>query len=123
MRGERSGPSAGPPRPAQPIGLFIGHSLNAKWLHPGAQPLVEAFKRALLNAKSISYHKVGSGAYLAQLFDRLGIAEAIAPKVTRPDTDIVSELVAKGEIELGMVVITQIMTTPGVELVGPRPRS
>ena len=36
--------------------------------------------------------------------------------------DIVSELVAKGENELGMVVITQIMTTPGVELVGPIPR-
>ena len=54
--------------------------------------------------------------------ERLGIAEAIASKVTRPDTDIVSELVAKGEVELGMVVITQIMTTPGVELVGPLPR-
>ena len=82
---------------------------------------VEAFKRALLNAKSIGYLKVGSGLYLAALLDRLGIAEAIAPKVTRPDADIVSQLVAKGEIELGMVVITQIMTTPGVELVGPLP--
>ena len=83
---------------------------------------VDAFKRALLNAKSIGYLKVGSGAYLAPLLERLGIAEAIASKVTRPDTDIVSELVAKGEVELGMVVITQIMTTPGVELVGPLPR-
>jgi molybdate transport system substrate-binding protein len=82
---------------------------------------VEAFKRALVEAKSIGYLKVGSGIYLAALLDRLGIAEAIASKVTRPDTDIVSELVAKGEIELGMVVITQIMTTPGVELVGPLP--
>ena len=82
---------------------------------------VEAFKRALLNARSIGYLKVGSGIYLAALLDRLGIAEAIASKVTRPDTDIVSELVAKGEIELGMVVITQIMTTPGVDLVGPIP--
>jgi molybdate transport system substrate-binding protein len=82
---------------------------------------VEAFKRALLNARSIGYLKVGSGIYLAALLERLGIAEAIASKVTRPDTDIVSELVAKGEIELGMVVITQIMTTPGVELVGPLP--
>jgi molybdate transport system substrate-binding protein len=82
---------------------------------------VEAFKRALLNARSIGYLKVGSGLYLAALLERLGIAEAIASKVTRPDTDIVSELVAKGEIELGMVVITQIMTTPGVELVGPLP--
>ena len=83
---------------------------------------VEAFKRALLNARSIGYLKEGqSGVYLATLLERLGIADAIASKVTRPDTDIVSELVAKGEIELGMVVITQIMTTPGVELVGPLP--
>jgi molybdate transport system substrate-binding protein len=84
---------------------------------------VDAFKRALLNAKSIGYLKPEgtSGAYLAGLFDRLGIAEAIKSKIIRPETDIVSELVAKGEIELGMVVITQILTTPGVELVGPIP--
>jgi molybdate transport system substrate-binding protein len=82
---------------------------------------VEAFKRALLEAKSIAYLKVGSGIYLAGMLGRLGIAEAIKPKVARPDSDIVSELVAKGEVELGMVVITQILTTPGVELVGPLP--
>ena len=83
---------------------------------------VEAFKQALLDAKSIAYLKEGqSGVYLAGVLDRLGIAETIRSKVTRSDTDIVSELVAKGEIELGMVVITQILTTPGVELVGPIP--
>lgn len=83
---------------------------------------VEAFKRTLLNAKSIGYLKEGqSGVYLASLLERLGLAEAINSKVTRPETDIVSELVAKGDIELGMVVMTQIMTTAGVELVGPLP--
>jgi molybdate transport system substrate-binding protein len=84
---------------------------------------VDAFKRALLNAKSIGYlrQEGTSGAYLHGLFERLGIADAIRSKVVRPETDIVSELVAKGEIELGMVVITQIMTTPGVDLVGPIP--
>ena len=83
---------------------------------------VEAFKQALLDAKSIAYLKEGqSGVYLAALLERLGIAEAIRSKVTRPDTDIVSQLVASGQIELGMVVITQILTTPGVELVGPLP--
>lgn len=83
---------------------------------------VDAFKRMLLEAKSIAYLKEGaSGLYLASLFDRLGIAEAIRPKLTRPDADIVSELVAKGEIEIGMVVMTQILTTPGVALVGPLP--
>jgi molybdate transport system substrate-binding protein len=85
---------------------------------------VEAFKRALLNAKSIGYlrQEGTSGAYLHGLFERLGVAEAIKSKVVRPETDIVSQLVAKGEIELGLVVITQIMTTPGVELVGPIPQ-
>ena len=84
---------------------------------------VEAFKLALLNAKSIGYLKQEgtSGSYLHGLFERLGIWNVIKSKVVRPETDIVSELVAKGEIELGMVVITQIMTTPGVEFVGPIP--
>jgi molybdate transport system substrate-binding protein len=84
---------------------------------------VEAFKSALLNAKSIGYlrQEGSSGAYLHRLFERLGIADAIRAKVVRPETDIVSELVAKGEIEIGLVVTTQIMTTPGVELVGPLP--
>jgi molybdate transport system substrate-binding protein len=82
---------------------------------------VDAFKRALLNAKSIAYLKVGSGLYLEAVLERLGISKAVASKVIRPDADIVSELVAKGDVELGIVVITQILTTPGVELVGPLP--
>jgi len=84
---------------------------------------IEAFKAALLAAKSIGYLKQDgtSGAYLHGVLERLGILDAIKSKIVRPETDIVSELVAKGEIEVGMVVITQIMTTPGVELVGPIP--
>ena len=82
---------------------------------------VDAFKRALLNARSVAYLKVGSGIYLERLLERLEISKALEPKVIRPDTDIVSELVAKGEVEIGMTVVTQILTTPGVELVGPLP--
>jgi len=99
----------------------IGVEVRAGALKPDISS-VEAFKRALLDAKSIAYLKeVGSGIYVAHLIERLGIAEAIKAKVTRPESDIVSELVAKGEVELGMIVITQILTTPGVELVGPLP--
>src|SRR3954468_3353085 len=79
---------------------------------------VEAFKRAMLNAKSIAYLRIAG---VPELMERLGIADAIKSKVTVPETDIVSELVAAGEIELGIPVITQILTTPGVELVGPLP--
>ena len=82
---------------------------------------VDAFKRALLNARSIAYLKVGSGVYLEGLFERLGMSRALESKTIRPDSDIVSELVAKGEVELGMTVITQILTTRGVDLVGPLP--
>ncbi|HYB96214.1 MAG TPA: substrate-binding domain-containing protein [Vicinamibacterales bacterium] len=83
---------------------------------------VDAFKRALLSARSIAYLKEGqSGVYMAGVLERLGIAETIRSKVTLPETDIVSELVRRGEIELGIVVITQIMTTAGVDLAGPLP--
>ena len=82
---------------------------------------VEAFKRALLEAKSIAYLKVGSGIYMADLIKRLGLADVVEPKVTRPDSDIVCELVAKAEIELGIVVTTQILTSDGVDFVGPLP--
>jgi molybdate transport system substrate-binding protein len=79
---------------------------------------VEAFKRALLNAKSITYLPVPG---VPQLIERLGLKDAIASKVTIPNTDISSELVAKGEIELAIVAITQAFTTPGAELAGPLP--
>lgn len=36
---------------------------------------------------------------------------------------MVSDLVAKGEAELGIVVITQILTSPGVDYVGPLPQA
>jgi len=82
----------------------------------------DAFKRALLQARSIAYLKEGqSGVYIAGVFDRLGLADALRAKLTLPETDIVSELVSRGEIELGIVVITQILTTPGVALAGPLP--
>jgi molybdate transport system substrate-binding protein len=99
----------------------IGVEVRAGAVKPDVSS-VEAFKRALLEAKSIAYLKdVGSGVHIHRVIERLGIADAIKSKVTRVESDIVSELVAKGQVELGMVVITQIMTTPGVELVGPLP--
>jgi len=79
---------------------------------------VEAFKDALLNGRSITYLPVPG---VPQLIERLGLKDAIASKVTIPNTDISSELVAKGEIELAIVAITQAFTTPGVELAGPLP--
>jgi molybdate transport system substrate-binding protein len=99
----------------------IGVEVRAGAPKPDIRSLA-AFKKTLLDAKSIAYLKdVGSGIHVARVVENLGLAEAVRPKVTRPDRDVVSEMVARGEVELGIVVITQILTTPGVELVGPLP--
>jgi len=82
---------------------------------------VEAFKRALLDAKSIGFLNVGGGIHIEKVIKRLGLANTLRAKIVRPKTDIVSELVASGEVELGMVIAGQILTTTGVQFVGPLP--
>ena len=82
---------------------------------------VAAFKETLLKAKSVAYLRVGSGIYLDGLLKRFEIADAVVPKSIRPETDAVAILVAEGKAEIGVIVLTQIMTTPGVELAGPLP--
>jgi molybdate transport system substrate-binding protein len=83
---------------------------------------VEAFKQTLLAAKSITYLKEGaSSIYLDGLFARMGISAALAPKTVKPETESVSEAVAAGDVELGMIVIPNILSVPGAQLVGPIP--
>ena len=83
---------------------------------------VEAFKRTLLAAKSITYLKEGASTiYLDKLFGQMGIAEALRDKTVRPPTESVSELVASGDVELGIIVIPNILSVPGAQLVGPLP--
>ena len=79
---------------------------------------LENFKRALLDAKSITYLPVPG---VPQIIERLGLKDMLAAKTTIPKTDLSSELVAKGDVELAIVPITQTFTTPGVELAGPLP--
>jgi len=83
---------------------------------------VEAFRRTLLAAKSITYLKEGASTiYLDRLFARLDIAEALRPKTIKPETESVSEAVAAGDVELGIIVIPNILSVPGAQLVGPIP--
>ena len=83
---------------------------------------VEAFKQTLLKAKSITYLKEGASTiYLNRLFERLGIAEQLRDKTIKPDTESVSEKVAAGDVELGLIVIPNILSVPGAQLVGPIP--
>jgi molybdate transport system substrate-binding protein len=81
---------------------------------------VEALRRALLAARSIAYSDGPSGAYVAELLAKLGIAAAVAVKV-KLTSGPVAELVARGEAELGMQQIIAILPVAGAELVGPLP--
>jgi molybdate transport system substrate-binding protein len=79
----------------------------------------EAFKRTFLNAKSIGYLSDGlTGAYLNVLFQRLGIAESMQLKHKSVRG---AEAVAKGEVELGVTQISEILYQTGTDLVGPLP--
>jgi molybdate transport system substrate-binding protein len=84
----------------------------------------EAFKAALLNAKSIVYvdpTKGTSGKYLVGLFDRMGIAAQLQPKTHLGDGGYVVEPVGRGEIELGLAQISEIYPVKGIKFAGPLP--
>jgi molybdate transport system substrate-binding protein len=99
----------------------IGVAVRAGAARPGIGS-VAAFKRTLLEAKSIAYLRAGtSGPYLQGLFERLGIAAEMQAKALRTETDTVGELVAEGQAEIGVTAIATLIATPGLAIVGPLP--
>ena len=86
---------------------------------------VDAFKRALLAAKSVAYIDPASGGssgiYIAGLLDRLGIANEIKPKAKLKQGGYVADLIKSGEAELGIHQISEIVPVKEVTLVGPLP--
>ena len=86
----------------------------------------EAFKRALLKAKTISYsnpeHGGASGVYLAKLIERMGIADQLKAKtVYPPPSGNAGKLAASGEAELAIQQEPEVMSAEGAEMVGPLP--
>ena len=82
---------------------------------------VEAFKRTLLAAKSIAFSRIGaSGIHFAEVIERLGIAAEIRRKATIGDS-YVGEIAARGEAELAVQHISELMPVAGIDVVGPLP--
>jgi len=76
---------------------------------------VEAFKRTLLAAPSFARNEgADSGTFMRSLLERLGIAEAMAPKTVLVRQGFVAERVAKGEVELGAQQMPELMAVAGV---------
>src|SRR5262245_19324898 len=82
----------------------------------------DAFRAALLAAKSVGYSQGPSGVHFLVVLARLGIADQVKAKgVVPPLGQRVGTLVAKGEAEIGIQQITELLQIPGIDFVGPLP--
>jgi molybdate transport system substrate-binding protein len=82
----------------------------------------EALKNALLAAPSISYSTGPSGNYLAKLFEQWDIAQAMQAKlIVPPPGQPVGSLVASGQVALGFQQLSEMLSVPGITVVGNLP--
>jgi molybdate transport system substrate-binding protein len=105
-------------------GTPVAIAIRAGALKPDISS-VEALKRTLISAKSIAYAdpaKGGaSGVYFAKVIERLGLTDELKAKTTLVPGAQAPELVAKGEVELGVAQASEILAVNGAELLGPLP--
>jgi molybdate transport system substrate-binding protein len=81
----------------------------------------EAFKRAMLEAKSIGHTAVGTGPFNTKLFQKLGIYDQIKDKIKIIEGRLVAEAVAAGDVEIGIQQTNVIQPVAGTEYLGPLP--
>lgn len=111
--------------------VFAGRVATGVYVPKGAlKPdisSVEAFKRALLNAKAVAHvDPAGGGAsgiYVAGLLQRLGLAEELKPKIRLyPGADTIFPAIANGEAEIAIGQVSEILDFPDVDFVGSLPK-
>jgi molybdate transport system substrate-binding protein len=88
----------------------------------------EAFKRAMLAAKTVGYASPAGGSivgpHIQKIFAQLGIAEQMTPKSKLSaggPNGRVSVLVASGQAEIGLQQVTELLSNPDVEVIGMLP--
>jgi molybdate transport system substrate-binding protein len=85
----------------------------------------EAFKRALLAAKAVAYTDPAaggaSGAHMAKVLERLGIANEVNARAKLGRGQPVATFVAQGDADIAIQQMPELMVVPGVEIIGPLP--
>src|SRR3954467_6573631 len=83
----------------------------------------DAFKRALLAAKTVGYSQGPSGVHFMTVLAKLGITEEVKAKgVVPPLGQRVGTLIAEGKAEIGVQQITELLLIPGIDYIGPLPK-
>jgi molybdate transport system substrate-binding protein len=83
---------------------------------------VDALKKTLLAAKTIGYSTGPSGVYIVGMFEKVGVAAEVKPKLRQTPTGVfVGSIVADGTAEIGFQQISEMSQFPGVDYVGPLP--
>ena len=99
----------------------IGVAVQASLPKPDVSS-VESLKQAVLNARSIAISSGTSGRYLAELFERLGVAEQLKGKIKQPASGAqIGEMLARGEADLGFQQISELIHVKGIQYIGPLP--
>jgi molybdate transport system substrate-binding protein len=102
---------------------WVGLAVKAGAAHPDIST-PEALTATLLAAHSLAYSRHGaSGVFFAGLIERLGIADAVNAKATLVPSGLTAALVARGEAEMAVQQLSELMAVPGVDIVGPLPAS
>ena len=79
-------------------------------------------KKAVLEAKSIGYSTGPSGDYVIKLFERMGIADQVRPKLKQvPSGERIGTFITSGEAEIGFQQVSELIDAPGVDYLGPLP--
>lgn len=99
----------------------IGVAVRAGYPRPDVSN-EESLRKALLEAKAVGISSGPSGRYIAELFERLGIANEVKSKVKQPPSGAqIAELLSRGEVELGFQQVSELQHATGVEYLGPLP--
>jgi len=81
-----------------------------------------AVRDAVMRARRVGYSTGPSGQYLLRLFERWGIADAIASRIVQAAPGVaVGTLLARGEIDVGFQQLSELVHVPGIDVVGPLP--
>ena len=107
--------------------MVVARSAIALAIRVGAKKpdirTTDALERTLLESQSIALAREGaSGLFFGELVERLGLAAALKSKVmlTSGGPEVAAS-VARGEAQLGVLPVSEILPVPGVEVLGTFP--